>query len=366
MRWNEPPNIIAFTVATGEVLATKTFRKRNGAIEKSSYPRGATWWVYRRISAYNLRALLRHLRRLIDDPYVMLMNGAPLPHLDLSRKHRRWSSKKHISAGTHTIEGVPVACFVLDCDDYVAEAGMGWGDQLEVAAPYVLKRLPPCLEGCQTLVVASSSTGFKKDFRLVNFRAFIQLDRKYDLGELYRWARSARAAGYSMIDPRVMLPGQPIYVARPRLIGVADPVPRHRHAFIIEGRPTATIDVTEFQHTLERHEAQTREYVATGDVQGWRSVLTATLGTPAYSFFDALQLSLGIAARSADSIDDIVAFTTDLLAERADADRIDHYDAGWIEEAVTSFRTSDSSSAHRTQAIYARLLSNPTKFNAGE
>lgn len=359
-------NIIRFTVCKGEVPATKKLRRRNGAIEKTSYGKGATYWLFSDLRARDLPALARHLRRLMSDPYTMLVYGVPRAGLDLTKKHRRWSSKKRIADGTHTLETTEVCCFVIDCDGFIAEAGMGWGDMLDKSAAYVLNRLPPALAGCRALVIPSSSTGFKRDGRAVNFRAFNMLDRPYPLADLYRWARGARAAGFSMIDPRVLLPGQPIFIARPILVGLKDPVPPHLQCFIIEGRDAATIDLEEYQPQLDRHETEIREYIATGDQQGWRAVLKSTLGAPAYGFFEALQLSLGIAARSGDEADDIVDFCVALLAKRADADRIAHYDEAWLQAAVDAFRSSDNNAHQRTRVIYERLLTNPTKFGPGE
>lgn len=348
------------------VPATKKIIRRAGRLVKKSYNKGAWSFFYRRFASDDLEHLRWQLLPLIADPTSMLLHGAPRASLDLTKPHRRWSSRKHLAAGTATLIAADTNIFVLDCDGYRCQPGMGRGDMLEAAAKYVRRRLPPALAGCAMLVVASSSTGFKVDDELVNFRAFILLDKYYPLADLYRWARGARAAGFMMIDPRVMLPGQPIYIARPILVGVADPVPEKLHAFILDGRQCDGIDVDEYQPELRRHEAAIREYVAMGEQQGWRAVLDATLGVDPYGYFDSLTLALGIAARGSDTIDDIADYCVELVGQRADPDRIESYDRDWVAEAVENFRTSDNDAQQRAAEIYARLLKNPTKFSTGE
>ena len=94
--------------------------------------------------------------------------------------------------------------------------------------------------------------------------------------------------------------------------------------------------------------------VSGGERHDWRGFLKATLGGE-LSYFEPLSMGLGLAARSPDSNETIVAFTCRLIKERADEARISQYSAEWIGRSLNRFRAMDRSLREKREAAFARL-----------
>jgi hypothetical protein len=216
--------------------------------------------------------------------------------------------------------------------------------------------LPDEFHGRTAVVVSTSSTGLKGP-NTARLRLFFLLDREHPLETLHDWALNAKRHGLP-IDPAVLLPGQPIYTARPRFINGSDPVANDLHAFVLSGLEgnRVPLEVERYappalQHPIGRGFSGVR----CGFGCHWQSFLEANVGGPE-SFFKPLLSGLGLAARSSATTDEIVGFTLALIAARADPDRQRHYDREWILRTLTSFRSADVRGAAAVSQMRERLF----------
>ena len=267
-------------------IATKTrIRNPDGSIVKGDAPH-VTFWRYKVLRCLNIpehvAALLLGWNARQD---VMMLHGAPAPGLDLRLRYPRWYGESRGSAAT--IVSGQRASLLFDTDKIKAPEGsaLGLAENIEEQARFIREEVLPRPFRDVTLIVrASASTGF--DPLSISLHIYVLLDKFIPLAALYRYVRGLWSSGVS-IDPSVMLPGQPVYSARPVLRGLVDPVPPHLRVFVLPGlMPYARdVDWLEFEGPLAVREATERRMRAAGAQYGWRGILAEGLGSMPGMFF---------------------------------------------------------------------------------
>ncbi len=152
---------------------------------------------------------------------------------------------------------------------------------------------------------------------------------------------------------------------RPIFINMSDPIPPEMWAALVRERKDRVqliVDrfaekVAAIERKLERVAKEMRivDPIAGREHHNWRGFLEAAVGGE-LSFFEPLSMGLGLAARSPDTHETVIAFTLKLIAERADAARISQYDAAWIGRSLNRFRTIDRNLTLKREAAFAQAL----------
>ena len=140
------------------------------------------------------------------------------------------------------------------------------------------------LRRCAFAAAISCSAGFKPGIRA---KVIIPLSEPLRPSSMRRWARAVNARfGTKLLDPAVLAPCQPIYLARPILYGVPDPFPQR--VYLRHGRAPS----------LSRYRRRNGDCRARAR-RGWRRRLArhpTRLG--ALGFHDPLLAAAGAVARS--------------------------------------------------------------------
>jgi hypothetical protein len=306
------------------------------------------WWRFEPAVETSHEAMAERLRALALDPRRMIVMGAPLPGLDLSRHHRRlWAEPRMAMLGAPVRAWLPI-----DLDDVVVPKGLGRAERLAEAALFVRDRLlPDEFHGARMIVVPSASTGRKGDCA-ARLRLFVALASPHPLRAMKNWAKGAAATLELPIDSAPIQAGQPVYTGRPIFEGVDDPVPRALHAQVLDGdRDVVALVVDRFTPKLAAIETKI-DRVIRGCGPNWRALLDATVGDDGF-FFVPLTRGIGVAVRAGAHSDEIEATVTTLLALRADPGRQAQYGRPWVVRTIESFRLRD----YATRAAHKHALS---------
>ena len=217
--------LFAFTIAkvghVGLIAAKQIVRNPDGTIWKSHYDRPLRW-RFEPAEYASIEAMAAQLTPLAVEPQKCIVMGKPLPHLDLSKGHRRvWANINLATLYAPHRRWLP-----LDMDDVTVPTGLGRAERLVEAALHVRDYLlPPEFRGVRMIAIPSASTGMQGD-AVARLKLFAALDRAWPLEDVeglgggedlptpWRWIRAP-------IEER----GNPSYVARPIFTGMADPVP---------------------------------------------------------------------------------------------------------------------------------------------
>jgi hypothetical protein len=157
----------------------------------------------------NLAAVLS---KVAADPRSYVLRGEPLPNVDPRRCRRLLYT--HEDGSPPTFREVPRRWAVIDFDDAPGPYRFDPRDG-ELAAIYCRTLLPEPWRRSSYWWGLSSSAGFRSGVRI---KLAFWLDRAAIGKELERHLKG------SPIDPSTLRAVQPIYVARPILVGVADPI----------------------------------------------------------------------------------------------------------------------------------------------
>lgn len=152
------------------------------------------------------------------DPRCYVIRGEPLE--GINRERCRRLLYKHDDGTPPTFREVPRRWAVIDFDDPPGPYGFDPCDGA-LAAVYCRSLLPPAWRRCSFWWGQSSSAGFKAGVRV---KVAFWLDRAATGRELERMLAGCP------IDASTLRPVQPIFVARPILVNLADPI-RRRSGF---------------------------------------------------------------------------------------------------------------------------------------
>jgi hypothetical protein len=313
-------------------------------------------WRFAPAIETSLEAMAERLRALALDPRRMIVMGAPLPGLDLSRWHRRlWAEPRMATLGAPIRSWLPI-----DLDDVPVPKGLGAAERLAEAALFVRDRLLPHeFHGARMIVVPSASTG-RKGERTARLRLFVALASPHPLRTMKDWAKGAAATLELPIDSSLIQAGQPIYTGRPIFEGVDDPVPRPLHAQVLDGdRDIVALVVDRFAPKLAAIEARIDRAVR-GCGPNWRALLDITVGDDGF-FFVPLTRGIGVAVRAGAHFDEIEATVTTLLALRADPGRQAQYGRPWVMRTIESFYLRDHATREAHQRALSRLFIEETR-----
>lgn len=299
-----------------------------------------------------LPTLAEVLRYLATQSTLMIVMGKPKPGHNPKHPCRRlWAQTR---PENNTLFPTPRAWLPIDCDDILVPAPFGDGDQLPNAAAFIRDTLlPPEFVDVACVGAATASSGLKGP-TVARIRLFFLLDQPTPLARLRKWGVAAQRAGLP-IDPVIYQGGQPIFTARPIFHGMDDPVPEALRAFVVPGKAGRVNLVANRYDTISATIERKVNAAATASGDNWRKLLEATLGGP-NSFFEPLSKALGLAAHSADSEADIVAFTSQLLAQRADLGRQSQYNHQWITSTLRRFRSKDVKTAQAIEFYRSKLF----------
>jgi hypothetical protein len=163
----------------------------------------------------DLAGLGRLLLRLQDNPFAAVIRGGVA---DPTRAEgvRRLTAPDPVTGEPATLVEVPRRWCALDLDNVPLPAGAAPRD-LSACARHALALLPAAFRAARCIVQATSGHGIKPGARL---RLWFWLSRPTLGAELARWL-----AG-SPVDSSCFRAGQLIFTARPRFVGMPDPLPR--------------------------------------------------------------------------------------------------------------------------------------------
>jgi hypothetical protein len=164
------------------------------------------------VGIHDLRSLAATLDAISHDPRACVIRAEPLPEIDRTRCRRLLY--RHEDGSAPTFRDVPRRWAILDFDDVPAPHRFNPADG-ELAAIYCRSLLPPAWQRCSYWWGVSSSAGFKPGIRI---KLAFWLDRPVLGAELERHLVGAP------VDTCTLRAVQPIYVARPILVDVADPI----------------------------------------------------------------------------------------------------------------------------------------------
>lgn len=217
----------------------------------SSYG-NAKRFAVRQVPVAGLGDLAAALDRVRWDEFVI--RGEPGAGIDLQDTVRRLHHDP-VTGEAATFREVPRRWLLLDFDTVEVPA---WLDPSvpEDAAAYLRSLLPEEFHSTSFWWAYTSSAGLKPQLRM---RLAFWLDRPVDKGFLDRWLADAP------VDATVFRTVQAIYVARPILQGVPDPVPR-RSGLFVDVDDTVPVPVLPAEEPKvpeqARHSAEGRRYVS--------------------------------------------------------------------------------------------------------
>lgn len=318
-----------------------------------------TYWSLKRLRCRSHEDFRDAFQKGAPRADIALVSGAPLAWVDLT-KTNNYRRSNNPDASTNTFGDTLRSCLCIDTDGVDVPSPLGRGDQLLNSAAYVRDNLlPPAFMGRTCVATPSQRTGLTSDTD-ARLHLFFMLSKAHLLSALRRWAVGARAAGYRAVDPRVMLPSQPIYTGRPIFRGgLRDPVPEHLHAVIVEGMfgDYVDLDVHQFDAEAEAEAAKANFTGGGGRGSDWRTYLINEVGGT-MSFRAPLEHGLGLAAHTGDGEADIVAFARALVIERTRNDRFRRgwYGEDWLLKALRNFRAGDRKTAAEIVKLRSQLF----------
>jgi hypothetical protein len=347
----------AFTrliLADPDKVAVKTLTQPpgGGPITATDYDLGFLWKMRPFDVGDDFDKMAKALLQMAARERTILVMGVPRLGLDLRAAQRRLWARHNLLE--NTLLTTARAVLVIDVDDTTVPNGLGDPDHFIEGAVWVRdNKLPPEFHGVSMAVSPSARTGLRGP-TLMRCRMSFLLDQPHALPDLKRWTRGLKlVAGVG--DSAICTPGQPIYVGRPRFVGMTDPIPPDRWAVVARGSfDRVALVVDRYDPAIVVLDTKLRAAtIAAGD--DWRRFLLDTVGG-AMSFFEPLSRGLGIAAQSNEPTDVIVAFALALIRDRAGPGRIAQYDAAWIRRSVERFCAADQRVRSRRDAALAQLF----------
>ena len=178
----------------------------------------------------DLAALLSTVERR---PTSFLVRGRPAAGVDRRYAKRRLHARKAQDGSVEpaTLEGVARCWIPLDLDSIASPAWLDPVHEPDRAVEHVVGQLPEEFHGATCWWQFTSGQGVKEGIRIRLFfwadRALADWELKAWLGERVPIAGMPRSAWPPRfpVDLSIFAPAQPIYVARPIFVGMADPVP---------------------------------------------------------------------------------------------------------------------------------------------
>jgi len=162
----------------------------------------------------DLAGLGRLLLRLQDNPFAAVIRGG-IADPTRAEGVRRLTAPDPVTGEPATLVELPRRWVALDLDNVPLPAGAAPRD-LSACARHALALLPAAFRAAGCVVQATASHGIKPGARL---RLWFWLSRPALGAELARWL-----AG-SPVDSSCFRAGQLIFTARPRFVGMPDPLP---------------------------------------------------------------------------------------------------------------------------------------------
>jgi hypothetical protein len=350
---SETTNLPGFEFSIAENkrgFATKQrFLKKDGSTKVIPYDRG--WkWKFTRFHISNFEKMKSFLAGQINQPRQMMVFGELMDGFNPEEEHRRlWASKR----GENTLHCPPRWFIVIDADKVLLPENLRGVANIKAAAEWIRdNKLPSCVAGARCLAMPSSSAGWNVEKLSLHY--FFLLESPVELEVAHRWAFGATVTGLS-VDFSLFRPGQPIFIAKPLLHNLLDPVPSHLRLFELSGRERIDPNWAEFEtatRKAERTIAAVKDRV--GDT-GWRIFLEETLGGPT-GYFLPLSQGLGMAAPVEPDDEIIKEFALHLLAERADEQRIKDYDEAWLQRNLDRFRDRDNTRLNEIAAALDKIF----------
>lgn len=208
---------------------------------------------------------------LATAPQCFIIRGRLKPEFDASKWHRRLIHPK--DGDPATIECSPRRWIPLDIDGAEVPHGLGAPDKLAEAGYHIRDNLlPPYFRGVRCVAAATSSTG-RKGLSAAHLRLFFLLNEAADNEILTAWVDKLSTKFIAIaIDPRVMVPNQPIYTARPIFRGCDDPVPEWGRVRLLDGyEDTIVPDLPRVSKKKQQRSSETSSMVlhVCNDMPDW-------------------------------------------------------------------------------------------------
>jgi hypothetical protein len=209
---------ITIAVALGGI-ATKQCRQTSNGPVWTDYPYEKWWWFREVPTPSDANGWGAFLEDRVHDTASCCVYGQPI-----SRGTGLQRRLLHPADGDPpTLREVPRDYVILDFDSVPVPAGLDFLTEPDTAVGAALDTIDE-LAGCGFAAAISCSAGFKPGVRA---KAVVPLLQPVLPSEMRRWAKAVNARfGMKLLDPAVLAPAQPIYLAQPILYGVHDPFPQ--------------------------------------------------------------------------------------------------------------------------------------------
>jgi hypothetical protein len=272
----------------GAVLAKRIKRDPAGGFVITEFD-NATWFMLRAASEPDLRSFGRLLCHVARDPRMAIVRGSVLPHVQPGKAYLRRARRDD---GTNSLTDCARAWVAVDMDDVPLPAGLDLKNSAAVVL-HLQTLLPPELRGVDCLLVWSAKMGFRTA-GLARCKLWFALSAPVADADLRAWALAWNARqGARVIDPKLLNPVQPHYVADPILaVGIADPLAGigrwHWVPGVFAERATIVLPASPPVPSSGGSQACTGRSFADRLMR---------IGDPAEGFFEPLTAVIGMAAR---------------------------------------------------------------------
>jgi hypothetical protein len=270
------------TIATARGgIATKQCRQTANELVWTDYTH-EMWWRLREVpTPSDADGWAAFLESRVSDIGSCCLYGEPLNRNAIGYQRRLLHASEGYPA---TLREVARDYLILDFDSAPVPVGLDFLTEPHTAVGAVLDTIDE-LTGCACAVAISCSAGFKPGVRA---KAVVPLHHPVLPSEMRCWAKTMNARfGVKLLDPAVLAPAQPIYLARPIFYGVRDPFPDR--VYVRQGREPVILVIPPETPNLARLPG-----VAIGG-GGWR-VHLARLGP--LGFHDPLLTAAGAVVHS--------------------------------------------------------------------
>jgi hypothetical protein len=261
-------------------IATKQCRQTSAGPTFTDYPFEKWWWLREVSTPLDARGWAKFLDDRMNDIASCCLYGQPIRPGNILQRRLLHPT----DSDPATLREIPRDYLILDFDSAPTPTGLNFIRQPATAIGAVLDRIEE-LHDCAFAAAISCSAGFKPGIRA---KVVVNLDEPMLPSEMRRWANGVNLRfGARVLDPAVLAPAQPIYLAKPIFYGVRDPFPDR--VFMRQGREPIAIM------------APSEGFVTAGSTgvtagpSGWRAHLTR-LGS--LGFHEPLIAAAGAVARN--------------------------------------------------------------------
>ena len=241
--------MIKFTHPRGARQSKSYYLTANGQLQTEKIQR-AKWWDAQDISVNDLEELFTQLKELEHEKASYITMGELSPYA-LERRSRK-EFVRRTSAGRDsegTVKDAPslFACFDLDRSEWTK------GHSTEEAIEQAIEQALPQPFHHASFVYQMSNSCLIKDKTILKCHLFFELSQPRTLTQLKAlswWPKDDE--NKLLIDAALFTVSQPIYTAKPRLVGINDPFGDQRIGLSIRDKAHVEVPLPKVKHPVKR------------------------------------------------------------------------------------------------------------------